>query len=580
MTHLALQKHLALQGSKLSRGTGGKPLPRPAYGLISASKDGSTGQTYTLNASWTAVQWYRMSPISGSLVKIAGATGLTHVAVSGDQGSRLVAIGLNAGVLAAAKSYQVVLSAPILIEAFDATTGIAASAGGVITADMVNKVQGAASLSLVGTGTANAKAVKADIGTFDFGPLNVMATYLDLGQDAELQSVVEARIIFSRTGTGYYVTNVTGPDVLYLTPATLFTGGYWQSFNISEVPLLGGIGSGVNGVSVTEFTNIPHAAPTKFDSMLGNAGGRPSIVLGFDDIKDTQYSVAYPMLKARNMAASVHVVLGNVGAANRLTLAQLQELYANGWDMCLNGSADDGQMTGKASVAAAITEMQTISTYLAANGMPRGNEHICYPNGAYQTPGTKVLVAAVTSTGTGVVTMASTAGILAGMEVRGYQVPAGTTVTSNDSGTQLTLNHNVPAQTVPMSFTTTSGAFHTMKLPIALAAAGIKTARTTLARGSIYTRMGFAGRGLTMPGNAASSLTLPQLTALVDEAILRGNTLEFYIHGVSDGGGIDTGVANFTGLLDYIQGKRDAGLLDVVTKSELWGRDGGATVPV
>ncbi|OWK26491.1 hypothetical protein AJ87_05100 [Rhizobium yanglingense] len=42
----------------------------------------------------------------------------------------------------------------------------------------------------------------------------------------------------------------------------------------------------------------------------------------------------------------------------------------------------------KASMAAAMAKLDDAKAYLIANGLTRANQHICYPNGIYQTPGT------------------------------------------------------------------------------------------------------------------------------------------------------------------------------------------------
>lgn len=68
---------------------GGTSIPTPVYGLMTATADGSTGQTYTLNSSWTGVQWYRMQLAKpNAMTAISGATGLTYLAQAADGGYR------------------------------------------------------------------------------------------------------------------------------------------------------------------------------------------------------------------------------------------------------------------------------------------------------------------------------------------------------------------------------------------------------------------------------------------------------------------------------------------------------------
>lgn len=561
------------------------PVPVAAIYGATASADGSTGQAYAAPAGITGHQWYRMSTVSPfTETIIPGANGSTYVAQAADEGARLVVKGMSGDSAVAYKSYHVVSPRPMLIEGFENPADWTLTAGAVVSSDTTDKVQGTASLVMSATGTASAKIQKSSSLTAapkDFGIVSFMA---DLGQEAERQSLSNLRMSLVYNGAEQYVANVTTLGTSYQTPSTQFLGRYWNSYNVSEVAGLAAAESGTVGVAVTHSGNTPNIATTKLDAYMARSGGRPVVILGFDDLKVTQYTTAFPYMQARGIKGSVHVVKNYIGLdGTRMTLAQIQELYAAGWDACLNGSIDDGPMTGKASVAAAIAELDDCRTYLEGLGMTRGNEHFCYPNGTYQVPGAKILPSGnVTSTGTEVVTMGSTAGIMAGMLAVGFNVPANTRVLSVNSATQVTLTAAVPAQAKPMSFTNDNGPFHTMKLPLAIAADGrYRTGRTTLNRNGVHTRFGVGGRGLVMHGNGITGRTLANITAAVDQAVLRGQTIEFYTHGVLPvESGIDASEANFFGLIDYIVGLRDAGVLDIMTKSEWWSRDGGASVPL
>jgi peptidoglycan/xylan/chitin deacetylase (PgdA/CDA1 family) len=456
-----------------------------------------------------------------------------------------------------------------LIEAFDSLTGFAAGNGGLLS--IVDGVEGAGQLQIAAPGASSAPhATKATwITDTDPAELGVIAVYREFDADPEYQTCTGIDVRLGRGGTYYTQAGVTVPAI-----NESGTGGRWDSFHISEAPTVAALGAGALSLRAQTAHVAPYCQSPKIDALLSNAKGVPTVILTFDDIRPTQYSTVFPLMQARGFRGTLYIPTGLIGAADRLTLAQIQEMYSAGWDAALDGTADDTPMTGKPTVAGVVAEMESMRDYLASEGMTRGAEHFCYPNGSTRTPGTKVQVASVTSDGGPVVTMASTTGVLAGYKAAGYQVPVGTTVVSVDSGTQLTLSANVPTQTKPMSFTNVSGEFHTGKLQSALKAAGFKTGRMTN-NGTLYSRYGVADRGLLLPGNSGSAATASSLQTWVDQAKLRGNTAMFYFHDIKNPtvSGLDMLTTEFVAFLDALKTAQDAGELRVMTASQWWARD-------
>lgn len=560
------------------------PLPTvPVYGFITATKDGSTGQTYTLNAPWTAVQWSRASLIPPyAETTISGATSSTYVAQAADENSRLVCRGKSGTTDMAAKAIHVVFAPPILLEAFTSTSGVTASGNAVLSTEATGQAPGFSRLKVTGTGTASPGFEKTNIGTFDPATFGTIAELVDVGFDPVYTATNSIRLNFTRSGTSYPTAADYPLNPLYTTPSPQFYGTMWSSRHVSELGTLSTIGSGQLGIVQQSGTSSNSNAYTNvgFHGLLAKAGGRPTIIIGFDDTAVTQYTVAYPYMAARGLKGCIAVVPGYMDQSGRMTSAMMQELYNAGWDANLN-STDDGPFTGKGTVQAALDDLAACKTYCQNKGWTRGNDFFVYPNGSYQVSPTRPLISSVTTNGTTTATMGSTSGIVAGMHMGGFNVPTGTTVVSVDSATQVTLSNAVPAATKPANFVDLTSPFSYTKLPLAFKAAGYKIGRTTQNRGGFLSRFGITDRGgVLAPGNGVSGSTLDASKTLIDNAILRGETLEFYIHGINAQGGINTDEAKFYGLIDYITEKRDAGLLDVLTKSEVWARDGGSSVPV
>ncbi|UKH48321.1 esterase [Arthrobacter phage Lilmac1015] len=128
--------------------------------------------------------------------------------------------------------------------------------------------------------------------------------------------------------------------------------------------------------------------------VTGDAGGPGSVSIGdfrvhqdrprgkavvfFDDGRKDTYTVAYPRLAAKGFPASVAIEHTAVGNANRVTLPELRELYAAGWDVSGHHTA---QMTTLSE-----TDQHNVhkasKAFLRDNGFIRGNRIWVWPGGA------------------------------------------------------------------------------------------------------------------------------------------------------------------------------------------------------
>ena len=562
------------------------PTPTPSVNApqiyMLATKDGSVGQTYSAPQGMSGVQWFREALTSDrTRTPITDASATTYVARAEDIGTRLVTVGVMNGQRVVAPALSVVLDIPILLESFDTTSGFTAT-NEALLASRSAVAQGSGAVEIQGTGSrlGGPGLSKSDIGYHDPAKFGTIAQFVDLGWDPIYHTVTAFDLTLTR-GSQEFRAKTPLLEPLYQTPQPLFYGSMWASIHSSEIEGLQGAGAGRFGVTNSVITQVPHAPRVSVDALVARAGGRPTIVIGFDDILRTQYTDAFPYMQARNVKGGFHIAPGKIGGPSRLTLAQLREMYNAGWDCYLNGSYDDDLMTTRPTLAAALAELQKVRDWAQANGMTRGNDFCCYPNGRYQDSPFRPRSFSAKTNGTRIATMSDTSGIQPGMLVGGYNVPVGTTVVSVDSPTQITLSENVIAQVKTFNFTDLSSEFSYTKLPLALKAAGYKMARTTQGKGSWLSRFGITDRGgVVTPANATSNMSLDELKSLIDVAILRGETLEFYLHGIYETGTGQTDSAKFRGLIDYIVARRDAGQLDVLTKTELWMRDGNSSLPI
>jgi peptidoglycan/xylan/chitin deacetylase (PgdA/CDA1 family) len=74
-------------------------------------------------------------------------------------------------------------------------------------------------------------------------------------------------------------------------------------------------------------------------SILANLRARPKIVISFDDGNDSVFSDAYPAMLAAGVPGTCYINSNVVGNAGKMTVANLNTLYAQGWDIA-NHTAD------------------------------------------------------------------------------------------------------------------------------------------------------------------------------------------------------------------------------------------------
>lgn len=473
------------------------------------------------------------------------------------------------------------LPTPLLLESFDSLTGWSVPSGGtVITLDTGNKVQGTASVaySISPDTGAGGNTTKTGYPAYSAAGFNTIALMSDLGFDPELhQGGIGMRL--GMTGVNYPSTASVGtfPD-FGGTEGDYILGKIWKFTHTDDLAASGLVDGTSLGVRLLTASIAPAASNvSRVDCLMANAKGRPTIVLTFDDGRNGPHEqLAY--MQARNIKGTLYLPWENIGtnSSSFLTLERLAEMKALDWDMQLDGTGNDSAITTRhATVAAAVSHLAEGKAWLLANGLNADARHFCYPNGLHRLAGTRIQVASVTRTAASpVMTMTSTTGITVGMRAVGFGVPLTATVLTVDSATQVTLTQNVTSSnTRAMSFTDTSGAFHTGKLQAGLRSAGWLTGRTTMG-GPIYSRYGIGDQGLILPGHTTTDAVIGGAQAHIDQVVKYGATKVMYIHDIFDGATwINMDTAVFRNWIDALAAARDAGQIDILTLSEWYARD-------
>jgi hypothetical protein len=486
------------------------------------------------------------------------------------------------------------MSNPILFEGFDSESGWNAPFRGFREINTAEKQQGAASWHYYNDGQniATETLNKTDYGT-TIAPseLNTVTMYIRRALPYSTQGYM---IVFGDGGTF--------PNPSYGDVAFEFdfqhdpNAGKWWTFHVSERPDIEGL-TNIDSLRLRVYNSTsapPNIVPSDIDALYYNAQGAPTVVIGFDDARPSQVDLAIPYASNLNVKTTLYIPTARIGENGRLTWADVHAAKAMGAAISLDGTPDDDTLlnytdapTGAAACASQFADLQ-------AQGLDGPDMyHICYPFGEYHDNSiSRIEVGTLTADGSNVVTFENASDIPAGATLYcglSYDEANPITVTAGHGTgvTSVTVSENIPAGTAPAVFLDTENPFFMGKITDALKAVGIKSGRTTR-QGSVFTRFGFANGEMTFPGDAMSNYSLNEAKALIDAVILRGESLEFYVHAIADdpagwtadtppSGGINTYRSTFEGIIDYLAEKQNNQELVTLTKRELYERDINST---
>jgi len=121
------------------------------------------------------------------------------------------------------------------------------------------------------------------------------------------------------------------------------------------------------------------------DDLRNNlTGNRAKIIITFDDGLKSDYSTAYPILKANNQSAVSYVVTSRVGDSALANLADLRELQSAGWDISSHTVSHSPDLLASDDPTR-ISELNNSYDWLVANKFQKSAGFLSYPNGAFDS---------------------------------------------------------------------------------------------------------------------------------------------------------------------------------------------------
>jgi hypothetical protein len=268
-----------------------------------------------------------------------------------------------------------------LIDALDSMTDaggntrvIQGAASSVGSLDTTSNIEGAAGININQTTPTNATigVNTANAGSQDVGTFGAIALYFDCKNDTSALSLSGASLGLTRGAASTTVTKTFSPAA----------GGQWLLFHQSDFTALvtAGLGTLAHSERMTQFS--PYGAMGTFDALIKNAGGMPTYCMTVDDIFDTHYNTWFPLMQARGLVGTLFLPPNFIGQANRMTLAQLQEMHNAGWGIGNDLTPDDTSVSTDPTTA--VAACQGIRDFIHANGLAvtsDNSRHGCFPNG-------------------------------------------------------------------------------------------------------------------------------------------------------------------------------------------------------
>lgn len=181
--------------------------------------------------------------------------------------------------------------------------------------------------------------------------------------------------------TNYFANTIAAQEVL-----NKINGDGWE-FRVIPMSQFANQGGAANswGLTQTSIRLIAKGSAslanvrTQIGPIYANLRTRPKIMLMFDDANASDYLQSKPVLDTYGFVATSYIIKDKIGTTDFLTMSQVQELYAAGWDI---GGHHLSVFRGE-SYETQLARLVEIRDYLLDNGLTRGALHFSYPEGKY-----------------------------------------------------------------------------------------------------------------------------------------------------------------------------------------------------
>lgn len=517
--------------------------------------------------------------LADALTDVLGSTSLTPTGSSASSASDTLANWI--GTLSAKNSQLELINKGFLVNAVGHVNGwtLAGTAGGSFAADTINGVPAVRVNSVAGNAWISRTI---DLSVADGGALLFL---VDITDPQRVDSIV---IYLADSGfTKSFNTTLTVNGVREAGPQTI-------AVDISEMSAAGGMTLSDKAVTLRFRVNSAMGGGSvAFSSLYYKRKAKPKVIVGFDDNWSSQYSEAFTYMSRRGIPGTIYAVQDYVGASNYMTLAQLQEVYAAGWDIGNHTKTHSGVLRGQTSTGTmAVAAAQTPTSAFTLNGSAASDGVV-----TFDAPRHLVIRTTVNETGKYVTITGSLAGVPRSetlwlknnwsrasellydrvTEVSISSAAAGAIRIDSSLSEAEIRQELVSCRDYLISNGMSRAATH-LAYPFGeicstgesvLGELGFKTARLVIGP-PVPTGMGVYNPLRTNALVPTDTTTLARAQQDIDQAILRGATAHICLHKIAATVTDSTTwpTADFRALIDYIVTKRDADEIEPITISQ------------
>lgn len=252
--------------------------------------------------------------------------------------------------------------------------------GSAVEDDVINYRSGRQSLKL--------KAVTSECWADKIQPANLLNKYLVL--DVYVYDVTKLRSIGLVMGTGLNWESYFG----YSVSASALKNG-WNSITLvpSAFYRLGAVPPAYSGLAGIKRWRIKveavegHEAAVSFDRLqaVSNVLERGLVTITFDDGFASVYAEAKLRMDKYGFPGVAYVITDLVGAPGRMSIQQLKDLQAAGWDIASHTKTHAYLVGDKPDADQIRGELEGSKRWLAVYGFQRGAQHFSSPGGEFNS---------------------------------------------------------------------------------------------------------------------------------------------------------------------------------------------------
>jgi len=265
---------------------------------------------------------------------------------------------------------QNLLTSETVREGFEAAADWALVAGEALQDDAVNCVQGTQGIKLVTADGVTGNWTKN--GAWDFSGDDQIRLWVHF-DGVETNEILKPRLVLQTSAKNYWQYQNLNPF-----------GGYsgWYCFHLAKSQFTQfGEPSWSNITQIALLCSDAGLHPTRTVDSLSGVVGVPAVVIGFDDNRSGVYTNAFPYMKAHNIVGTVYTITSKINKTGYMTTAQMQEMYAAGWDFA--NHTENHVKLDTQTEAEQETAIDNARAALDALGFTRASRHLSYPNGSY-----------------------------------------------------------------------------------------------------------------------------------------------------------------------------------------------------